>query len=83
MNKHIDPWKTERIVINDTVYEAEVKTCYMPSEFGIRKGKILKMCIKKNGRIKFNYDRIYDVRLDKSDKELVWVYKYLYQKYNK
>lgn len=77
------PWETERIIINDNRYDCEIKTCPIPSQNGIRKGKILKMCIMKNGVIKFNYDRIYDIRLDKTDKELVFVYKYLIDKYNK
>lgn len=76
-------WGSERIIINENKYECELKVCPVPSKYGIRKGKIIKMCIIKNGVIKFNYDHIYDIRLDKMDKELVFVYKYLIEKYNK
>ena len=52
------------------------------SSFGINGGKISKLSIRLGNQWVLNYDRGWDIRPDRNDKELMATYKEIVKKYN-
>lgn len=62
--------------------ECQVKHYEEGSRLGIKGGRISKLAIRRKGRWILNYDRGWDIRPDRNDKELIATYKEIVKKYN-
>lgn len=72
-------WIKDFIVYKGTEYQYEAKVYVLPSEYGIRRGRISKLAIWKNEEfdgvveglrtapLLFNYDRGYDIQAENQD----------------
>ena len=60
-------------------FEIQMLAFDKPSQYGIDKGKISKLWIRKNGKVVCNYDRGWDIEPEKDVKEL---YDSILKKYN-
>ena len=62
--KHNGNWTVCKAKYEGKYYNIEIKHFEEPSKFGIKKGRISKMCVRKDGKSAFclNYDRGWDIR---------------------
>lgn len=54
-------WLEGSIKVRNSLFHYWVKHYYEPSEYGINKGRVSKLTLKRNGKIVYNFDRGLDV----------------------
>lgn len=66
----------------NTIARYEVKSYEDGSEYGIDNGRISKLTVWINEKIVINYDRGWDLKPDKKDESMMFVYNEIIKKYN-
>ena len=63
-------WSEGSIKVRNSLFHYWVKHYDEPSEYGINKGRVSKLTLKRNGEIVYNFDRGLDVEAVDEETEL-------------
>jgi len=63
-------WKEGSLKVHNSIFHYWIKVYDNGSEYGIDKGKISKLMLKRNGEIVCNYDRGWDIEPSDDDTQL-------------
>ena len=62
-------WTEGSLRVRNSTFHYWVKHYEEPSEYGIKGGRIIKLMLRRNGEIVYNYDRGLDVKAKDEDTE--------------
>ena len=63
-------WSEGSLKVRNSIFHYWVKHYVEPSEYGINKGRVSMLTLKRNGEIVYNFDRGLDVEAADEDTEL-------------
>lgn len=63
-------WSVGGLKVRNSLFHYWVKHYDKPSKYGINKGQVSKLTLKRNGEIVYNFDRGLDVEAADEDTEL-------------